>query len=431
MFQLYSLLLTAGFILMLPVFFIRREKYASGFRQRMGRYPEFAPDNREVIWIHCVSVGETNAARPLIDALKREFPGHRLIVSTVTRTGQDLAKNIFEDQADAIFYFPFDFKFAVRRALDHFRPNTVLIVETEIWANFIREAGKRNVSLALVNGRLSPKSHRNYYYVRGFMRRVLTYFDAALMQSNADATRLMSLGIHPKKVKVTGNVKFDQPTDDSSQPDSFRDRFCPDGRPVVLAASTHSPEESLLLDAFRRLPQSAGGKPRLFVAPRHPERFAEVAGLLKSSGFSFARRSEAPSAADRDADLVLLDSVGELRSFYPLADIVFVGGSLIPHGGQSILEPAAAARAIVTGPFTTNFSAAVAAFREHDALLEIASESHEDQKTELEKALGELLGDSARRTELGANALAVMKENQGATRKTIEILRPLIGGKVR
>src|SRR5438046_2840033 len=195
MFFLYSLLLTIGFIVLLPRFVfdaIFNGKYAAGFFQRLGVLPEFVPSDRPVLWIHCVSVGETNAARPLVDAIKREFPGHRLIISTTTKTGQLLAKDIFKGIAEIVFYFPFDWKFTVRRALRRFKPAVVLFMETEIWFRFIREAYKSGAHLAIVNGRLSEKSFKRYGYIKKFMRRVLGYLDFALMQQNADAKRLMS-----------------------------------------------------------------------------------------------------------------------------------------------------------------------------------------------------------------------------------------------
>src|SRR6476620_10477944 len=187
MYLLYSILLSLAFLLMSPLFLLRREKYASGFSERLGNYPEFKHDDRKVIWLHCVSVGETNAARPLVDALQKEFPDHRLVISTTTKTGQELARKIFAEKADAVVYFPFDFKFAVGRALDHFRPSLVLLMETEIWPRFIHEAKIAGAKIAIVNGRLSQESFGRYSRLGAFMRRVLADVDLALMQDPADA----------------------------------------------------------------------------------------------------------------------------------------------------------------------------------------------------------------------------------------------------
>jgi 3-deoxy-D-manno-octulosonic-acid transferase len=425
MFLLYSFLLAVGFILMAPIFLLKREKYAAGFRQRLGFLPDFQKDERRVVWLHCVSVGETNAARPLVEEFARQFPAHRLIVSTTTRTGQELAQSIFKDRADAIFYFPFDFKFSVRRALRRFEPAAVCLMETELWFNFLREANKSGVKTAVVNGRLSEKSFKNYSYIKNFIERVLGYLDLALMQTNADAKRLMALGAHPTKVKVTGNIKFDQSFEPSALTAVFRDRFAisPDA-PVILAASTHAPEERWILEAFKKIWKASPGKlPRLLIAPRHPERFSEVAGVIGETGFDWVRRSENPSARDRTAEIVLLDSIGELRAAYPLAEIVFVGGSLIPHGGQSILEPAAAGKSIVTGFYTMNFTAAVKEFLDKNALIQLPETDEKSISDDLANCLTELLKDPERRAELSKNALEVMRKNRGATAKTIENLR--------
>jgi len=428
MFLLYSFLLTVGFILMSPVFLLKREKYAAGFWQRFGVLPKFEADERRVVWLHCVSVGETNAARPLVEELKKQFPEHRLIISTTTRTGQNHARNIFKTEAETCFYFPFDFKFSVRRALRQFKPDAVLLMETELWFNFLREANKSGVKVAIVNGRLSEKSFKNYSYIKNFIRRVLSYVDLALMQANADAKRLMSLGAHPTKVKVTGNIKFDQGFETSDLTDVLRQRFAiSKDAPLIVAASTHAPEEKWILEAFKLLWKDSLEKlPRLLIVPRHPERFAEVAEIIEKTGFESVRRSANPSESDKTAEIILLDSIGELRAVYPLAEIVFVGGSLIPHGGQSILEPAVAGKAIVTGFYTMNFTAAVKEFLDKNALIQLPATNEQSIAEDLAREFTELLKDAEKRTELSTNALEVMQKNRGATAKTIENLKQLL-----
>jgi 3-deoxy-D-manno-octulosonic-acid transferase len=429
MYRLYSFLLGVGFILMAPIFLLKREKYAAGFWQRLGFLPEFAPDERRTVWVHCVSVGETNAARPLVEEILKQFPEHRLIVSTTTRTGQMHARDIFKAKAEQIFYFPFDFKFSVRRALRRFQPAVILLVETEIWFNFLREANKSGARVAIVNGRLSEKSFKRYTYIKNFIRRVLSYVDLALMQTNADAKRLMSLGAHPGKVKVSGNIKFDQSTPASDLTETFRERFAiSKDAPLILAASTHAPEERWILEAFKKLwKDSLEGLPRLLIVPRHPERFREVAEIIRETGFEWVRRSENPSERDKRAEIILLDSIGELRAAYPLAEIVFVGGSLIPHGGQSILEPAAAAKPIVTGFYTMNFAAAVKEFLEKNALIQLAEADEKSIAGQLARVFAELLQDSEKRAELSKNAFEVMQKNRGATARTIENLKQFLG----
>lgn len=428
----YTILLAIGFTLMLPAFLLRREKYASGFKQRLGNYPEFKRDGQKVIWLHCVSVGETNAARTLVDSICERFPGHRLVISTTTKTGQDLAQKIFADKADAVVYFPFDFKFSVRRALDTFKPSLVLLMETEIWPRFIHEAKKDGAKIAIINGRLSERSAGRYSMVRGFLKNVLADIDAALMQGDGDARRLISLGMPPERTIVTGNLKFDvgTETDESKLTDEIATQFALNGeRPLIVAASTHGPEERHILEAFCSIADDAvTPRPRLMIVPRHPERFEKVATEISNfrntsecewRNYTFARRT---SAQDLSADIILLDSIGELRAVYPLAEIVFVGGSIIPHGGQSILEPAAVGKAIVTGWHTHNFSDAINIFRGNNAIVQLPELADDKVVDELFTTLCDLLEDPDRRNELGRNAAAVMKANRGATEKTINEL---------
>ncbi len=425
----YSILLSLSFLLMLPLFILRREKYASGFRRRLGRYPVFVHDGRPVIWLHCVSVGETNAARPLIEKLLSEFPGRRLIVSTTTKTGQELAQKVFAGKADAVFYFPFDWKFSIRRALENYKPSVILLMETEIWPRFIHEAKLAGAKIAIVNGRLSERSVRRYAMVRTFIARVLQNLDLALMQGKADADRIKALGMDENKILVTGNLNFEQPgpsTDADQLTESFRSRFGVDGsRSLIVAASTHEPEEKYIVEA---LDGELGHSCRLMIVPRHPERFDAVARLLNDSPCTAVRRSDAASENDRTADIILLDSIGELRSVYPLAEIVFVGGSLIPHGGQNVIEPAFEAKPIVTGPYTSNFDSVVREFLENDAIRQIPKEPQEVQIAErLHEEFTDLLGNEEKRLELGRRAAAVVgRSNRNAVEKTIECLGPIL-----
>jgi 3-deoxy-D-manno-octulosonic-acid transferase len=422
MFPLYSLLLTFSFLIMLPLFYLRRQKYAAGFNERLGNYPEFRHDGRPVIWLHCVSVGETNAARPLVKALRERFPAHRLVVSTTTKTGQELARTAFKNEADAVFYFPYDWKFSVRRALKSFKPSIVLLMETEIWPRFIHEARLSGAKVAFVNGRLSERSFRRYSWIGGFVNHVLCEIDLALVQDDADAGRLTTLGMISERVEVTGNIKFDHADSkaDSQITEELRRRFGITGEPpLIVAASTHEPEEKWILEALESFDQDF----RLMIAPRHPERFAEVASIISGSGLGFVRRSTEERPSDREVRVILLDTIGELRAVYPLADIVFVGGSLIPHGGQSVLEPAAAGRAIVTGPHTHNFDAVVKEFLMHKTLIQLPEAGDKlEYSGLLSDAFTDLLSDPERRRQLGDAAYQVMESNRGAAEKTVDAL---------
>jgi 3-deoxy-D-manno-octulosonic-acid transferase len=430
MFTLYSFLLTIGFIALLPLFVLRRGKYAAGFWQRLGFLPEFDAGGRQVLWLHCVSVGETNAARPLVKEIVENFPEYTLVISTTTKTGQNLAREIFQTQAALVFYFPYDWKFSVRRALKRINPNIVLLMETELWFNFLRQANKSGARSAIVNGRLSEKSFKRYSHIKKTMRRVLHYIDLALMQGRGDAKRLIELGIRSSKVKITGNIKFDQSFEENELSEYFRARFAiSENSPLIVSASTHAPEETFVLQAFKDVWKNSSARlPRLLIAPRHPERFDEVFELIKKSGFDWVRRSEAESSRDQTAEIILLDSIGELRAVYPLAEIVFVGGSLIARGGQSVLEPALARCAIVTGFYTMNFSDIVKEFLRQEALIQLPELSEKQIPAKLSEVFSELLQNAELRRKLSVNAQGVMQENRGATRKTIENLKPLLLG---
>lgn len=430
MFFLYSFLLTIAFILLSPLLLIKSGKYLAGFRQRLGFLPKFDSAGKPVIWLHCVSVGETQAARPLVTEIVKNFPEHKLVVSTTTKTGQTLAKEVFKDEAALVFYFPYDWKFSVRRALKRIKPNLIVLMETEIWFNFIRQAGKQEIKIAIVNARLSEKSAARYKWITNTFRRVFHYIDLVLAQTPADAKRFLAFGIRGTKVKVTGNIKFDQKISEAETKltDEIRERFgINSDAPLIIAASTHSPEEKLILEAFKILwKDSTASLPRLMLVPRHPERFAEVTQIIKETGFSWSKRSENPSARDKTAEIILLDSIGELRSVYPLAEIVFVGGSLIPHGGQNILEPATAKKSIVTGFYTMNFKAIVEEFLEKEALIQLPKLDEIETSQFFADTFSELLQDEKRRNQLAENAFRVAEENRGATAKTISNLKEIL-----
>ena len=260
------------------------------------------------------------------------------------------------------------------------------------------------------------------------MPHVLHYLDLALMQSNKDARRLIQLGIRASKVKVTGNVKFDQDFGESDLTRELRGRFAiSKDAPLIVAASTHAPEESLILQAFKETWKNSIDKlPRLLIAPRHPERFDEVAELIKKTGFAWARRSEKFSEQDKLAEIILLDSIGELRAVFPLAEIVFVGGSLIPHGGQNVLEPAAAQKAIVTGFYTMNFEAVVRELLKQNAIVQLPRLDEKEASKKLVKVFLQLLNDEEKREKLAGNAFAVVQKNRGASRKSVAHLKAFL-----
>lgn len=433
MYFLYSLLLALGFLILLPRFFsdsLRHGKYTAGFRERLGLSTSLPLAKRPIIWIHCVSVGETQAARPLVKGIQQRFPNHSIAVSTTTLTGQNVAREVFKESAAKIFYFPFDWRWIVRKTLTAVNPAAVLIMETELWPQFLRECQVRGIPVAIVNGRVSEQSFRRYRLIKQFMTRILSSISLAAMQTKADAERLTALGINSSKVRITGNLKFDAGVAYTSDTLTLelRERFGFDeATPLLLAASTHAPEERIILDAFGRLnAMMAPVRPRLMIAPRHPERFREVAGLIESSGFSWARRTSAPDRSDLESQVILLDTIGELHAIYSLASIVFVGGSIARTGGHNILEPAAAGAAVITGAHTHNFKQIVETFVDADAVIQLLPLGEEEAKPELAAVLAALLADPERQSELGERARQLVEQNRGATNRTLDLLSSMV-----
>jgi 3-deoxy-D-manno-octulosonic-acid transferase len=393
----------------------------------MGNVPSIRNGKRAVIWIHCVSVGETQAARPLVAELKRRLPKCAIVISTTTVTGQNLARDLFNGVAAVVFYFPFDWRWAVRKTLRRINPGVVLLMETEIWPSFLRECAEQGIPVAIVNGRLSEQSSRRYRLIKGFMSRTLRLIRLALMQTEADKQRLLSLGMDPAKTFVSGSLKFDvsAPSSNNEVAADLSNRFAMHDSLLIVAASTHAPEEQIVLDTFRRL-ASEWSTLRLIIVPRHPERFDEVERLIEASGFPSARRTSPPSAEDQKAEVVLLDTIGELQSIYSLATVVFVGGSISNTGGHNVLEPAAVGACIVTGAHTFNFQSIVESFVDGDALIQLPPLNDANAATELANTLSDLLSKPEKRHQLGERARKIVVENRGATERTIGYLSAIL-----
>jgi len=428
MYLAYSLLLSLGLIVLIPHFIFQalaHGKYVDGLRQRLGSVPPVK--GKPVIWLHCVSVGETQAARPLAKRLKQQFPHHALVVSTITRTGQNLARDVFRNQAASVFYFPFDWRWTVRRTLKAVDPAVVLIMETELWPNFLRECRSRRIPVALVNGRISRQSYRRYRLIKSFLRRVLSSLSIAVMQSETDAKRMEELGMPKEKLFTAGNLKFDVEFAGEliSKTEELRKRFDLDSNvPLIVAASTHAPEEEIILESIQKLRQKQ--PVRLMLAPRHPERFNEVAVLLQKSGLSWTRRTNPPDPNDGAASVILLDTIGELPATYALAQIVFVGGSIVDKGGHNVLEPAAAGATVVTGAHTHNFQAIVELMNEAGALVQLPALEDAAASDELAYVFEKLLASPAEREDLGRRAKQLITANQGAADRTMQLIAPPI-----
>jgi 3-deoxy-D-manno-octulosonic-acid transferase len=429
MYLAYSLLLLLGLLVLIPHFLFQalaHGKYIEGLRQRLGTVPRV--NGKPVVWLHCVSVGETQAARPLAKRLKQQFPHHALVVSTITRTGQKVARDVFRSHAESVFYFPFDWRWSVRRALRNINPAAVLIMETELWPNFLRECKAREIPVALVNGRISKQSFRRYTIIKFFLRRVLSSLSLAVMQSEADAQRLQVLGMPGERLFTAGNLKFDAEagSDLADKSAEISKRFGLQSEvPLILAASTHAPEEEIILESFKQLEQPV----RLMLAPRHPERFNEVASLVQNSKLSWARRTNPPGANDANATVILLDTIGELPAIYSRASVVFVGGSIVDKGGHNVLEPAAAGAAVVTGAHTHNFHAIVQLMDEAGAIVQLPPVERPEAIQELTQTLAKLLANPDERAELGRRARQLVSNNQGAAERTLQLVAPLFSAK--
>ena len=428
MYSLYSILVLVAAVVASPWFIyqaLRYKKYVGSLGQRMGYLPlSFNMDGDESIWVHAVSVGEVLTARPLISDLKRRYPNLRMFLSTTTMAGQQLARRNVPD-VDAVFYFPFDFAFVVRRTLDLVRPKLFIMMETEIWPNLLRECRARGVKTAVVNGRLSPRSFPRYRMIRPMMRRVLDHIDRFLVQSEESARRFIDLGADPARVVVTGSLKFDSLEVSSTALQArARDRVLryfrvPASRPVIVAGSTMKGEEVAVLRAFRRV-RSTAPNTLLVLAPRNPERFGEAEQLARQEGWKVSRRSDLAIDAEPRVDVVVLDTIGELATIYQIATVVFVGGSLVATGGHNVLEPAVFGKPIVFGPHMENFLEIAEAFVSNGAGVQLAGEE------QLEESFLSLMSDPVRRARLGAAARALVEANRGANEKSVHVLAALL-----
>jgi 3-deoxy-D-manno-octulosonic-acid transferase len=436
MYFAYSLLTLVVFLAVSPYFLyqaLRYKKYIGSLRQRLGYLPiTFNVDGEASIWIHAVSVGEALTARALVSDLKARYPRLRLFLSTTTIAGQQVARRNLQ-QVDAVFYFPFDWAFIVRRTLNIVKPRMFVMMETEIWPNLLRLSRARGVKTLVINGRISSRSYPRYRLVRPFFRRVLADVDRFCMQSEESARRLIDLGADPARVTVTGSLKFDSlqipmPTSHGRPRERVLRFFrLSPNRVVVVAGSTVRGEEAAVLRSFERIKATMPGAMAI-LAPRQPERFVDVERLAREAGFVTVRRSELPIDTEPRADVVVLDTLGELAQLYQLATAVFVGGSLFDRGGHNILEPAIFGKPIIFGPHMDNFREIADTFVTNGAAVQVQSER------ELEEALLTLVSDPVRRARLGAAARALVEANRGAKEKTLaaidDLLPPAVAGGV-
>ena len=420
----YQILLVFFFFVFWP-FFI--QKIAKGLKQRLGFFNESINriGKEELIWAHAASVGEVIAMGNLIKALKKECPNDNYVISTLTSTGQVTARRIVPD-ARAFIYFPLDFSCVVGRVLDTIKPKLLIITETELWPNFIREAKKRMIPIIVANGRISTNSFGRYKKVKFLMKRVLENIDVFLMQSHVDAARIIALGANPATVTVTGNLKFDVGENilfRSANSNVGTNSICAylESKVIFVAGSTHRGEEVIILDVYGEIRKSYPHMV-LIIAPRHMQRIGEVERLLSNRNFKFTRRSElsSPFRGNSLNQIILLDTVGELTHFYALAKVVFVGGSLVPVGGHNILEPASLGKGVLFGPHMDNFEEIAQSF-----VLRRAGRVVSNRKELLDSIL-ELLSNPEELERMGKTALEIVKANKGSAEKSAKLAKNLL-----
>ena len=386
--------------------------YFARWRERFGYFPD--PHFSDSIWVHAVSVGEVNAALPLIRALRKRYPQLPTVVTTVTPTGSERVRAQLGDEVFHV-YLPYDLPHAVRRFLERVRPSLGVIMETEIWPNLFHACGRRDIPLVIANARLSERSLRAYAPIHKLVAQALSNVGYIAAQSHADARRYRTLGAAPSRVSIAGNLKFDMPI-----PQGVRERgealrrAWGDARPVWFAASTHEGEELAVLqahlDVLHRLPDAL-----LLIAPRHPERFRAVEQSARNLGFSTCTHN-GPERPDANCQCFVVDVMGAMMRHYAASDLAFVAGSLVPIGGHNVLEPASLARPVLVGPYTFNF----------EEITRSLIESGGARRVEAPDALGpavlELLRDAPLRHRMGANARMVFARERGAVRRTMILI---------
>lgn len=424
---LYNILFTCFFVASAPYYFLkmwRRGNWRRGFRQRFGHYDnkiKQAVTNRHVLWLHAVSVGEVGICTQLIQALEPRVPNLKVVVSTTTSTGFEKLQKMLPSHIEKVYY-PIDRKKCVQRALRALHPEAVVLVEAEIWPNFLWKVRDRGIPCFLVNARMSDRSFRGYSLFGWFFRPIFASFAGVGVQNELDAERLKRLGCRPDAVHVVGNLKYDSvQVAERTQldvPQLLRQLGVPEGAPILIGGSTHAGEEALLGEMLPRLRQHVPGL-FLILVPRHFERSKKVGKELSVRGIRFVYRTEIGAGTQfnpGEKECLLVNTTGELRYFYEYATVVFVGKSLTSQGGQNPIEPGALGKAMVFGPHMENFRAIASGFVSQGGAVQVQNAS------ELERTIVELLKDEPRREALGQKALEVVKQNQGSIERTVEMI---------
>lgn len=410
-------------VVLLPLVVYRmvsEPRFRAGLWQRFGFVP-IRESSAPCLWIHGVSVGEILGANRFIEAFSRRYPEWDVALSTTTQTGHGVATERYPGKH--VFYYPVDLSFAIRRVLRRIKPTAVILIELEIWPNFLLVTRRHGIPVGLINGRISERSFKGYRLWKRFLPQPWNRVVASCVQNEQYAQRLIDLGVPADRIHVTGTMKFDNV--ETEQDEAHRDLLAKDigirpGDVVLIGGSTHPPEEMILFKSYKKLKEQHP-RLRLLVAPRHPERLSEVEMSLQDAGATVVRRTALEDGKNLgnesgDAPVILIDTIGELGKLYGLADVVFVGGSLIPHGGQNMMEPAGLGKAVVFGPHTFNFQDSVDVLVQENAVRVVSGVD------ELTLAVGDLLSNDNDREAMGRRARATIEQNKGASLRNLDII---------
>jgi len=411
---IYDILLLVFALFYLP-YAAFKGKFKRDFILRLRLLPKNITFKRP-IWLHAVSVGEVLSSRPLLERIRRAYPDKQIVISTITSTGNKIAQGLTKD-SDFVFYLPLDLSFIIKKIIKRINPVICIIMETEIWPNLICGLNQEGIPILVANARISDKSYGKYRLMRFIFKPILNKINAFCAQTATDAQRLISLGVEKNKVKITGNMKFDMAITQVKKIDYTDLLNLGQDDKLWVCGSTHPGEEEIILEVYKKiLPEFPGLK--LLIAPRHPERAQEVAELVNKNNFKPVFISQPQIPAPKT--IFILDTVGQLSSLYALADVVFVGGSLVKIGGHNVIEPAYFKKAVISGPYTHNFKDIMDCFLSKGSLI-VAKNGQE-----LQNNLRLLLKDSAARIALGEKAYQLIQEQQGAADRDLEEIKALL-----
>ncbi len=415
----YNTVLIFLSILLLPVIVLALiivPKFRAGFWTKLGCYGSIKLDHKkETIFFHAVSVGEVNAIEALVKKTREAFPNANIVLSTTTKTGQEIANKKLSSTVDAITYFPFDYFFSVLSFLNTVKPNKIIIAETEIWPDFVYLAKRQNIPVYIVNGRLSPHSYNGYKNFSFFFKHVLSQYAGIFMQTKGDMDRILNVGAKPEITKVMGNLKFDiSPTMNSSEITKLAIEMQLNGKKMIAAASTHKGEDEIVLDAYKKVKQDYP-EVKLLLAPRHPERYDAVENLLKESGFSYGRRSQKDTFLNND--IIMLDTMGELMKMFSICHLAFIGGSFSSTGGHNPLEANIWRKPVLSGSCVFNFKDI------YDYLTKTKAAKIANSADELADDMKKLLDDKKYYAQACLDTQKIFDENRGAVKFVINELK--------